>query len=101
MPLVKIQKKFQITIPASLRKHVPLGEGDVLEATARDGGILLKPQTVVDRNQVVGNLRKIFTEMSGKSPYKDMTDEEIMDEAIKTIAEVRAEWKSKDKAGNS
>ena len=97
MPLVKIQRKFQITIPVSLRKQIALGEGDMLEAIASKGGILLKPQTVVDRKKVVGNLRKIFADMGEKSPCQGMSDEEIMEEAIKTIAEVRAERKTKSK----
>ena len=48
MPLVTVKPKFQVTIPARLRKDINLHEGDVMEATIVEDGILLRPMDVVD-----------------------------------------------------
>ena len=50
MPLVTVKPKFQITIPAKLRKGLDLHEGDLLEATVVGDGILFRPKEVVDGN---------------------------------------------------
>lgn len=47
MTHIKIKQKYQVTIPASLRKRLELQEGDVLEAREQGGEILLVPQVVV------------------------------------------------------
>jgi AbrB family looped-hinge helix DNA binding protein len=47
--LVKIKPKFQITIPYSVREHIPLGVGDLVEVEARHNFILIKPKVLKDR----------------------------------------------------
>ena len=51
MPLVTVKAKFQVTIPAGLRKDIDLREGDLMEATLVGDGILLRPKDVVDRKR--------------------------------------------------
>lgn len=51
MTHIKIKQKYQVTIPASLRKRLELQEGDVLEAREQDGAILLVPQVLVSRKR--------------------------------------------------
>jgi len=41
--LVRVKEKFQVTIPASLRKSASLELGDYLEASRWGDGILLRP----------------------------------------------------------
>lgn len=41
--LVRVKEKFQVTIPASLRKAAALELGDYLEASRWGDGILLRP----------------------------------------------------------
>jgi AbrB family looped-hinge helix DNA binding protein len=41
--LVRVKEKFQVTIPASLRKATALELGDYLEASRWGDGILLRP----------------------------------------------------------
>ena len=48
MPLVTVKSKFQVTIPARLRKGIDLREGDIMEATLMGDGILFRPKRVVD-----------------------------------------------------
>ena len=48
MSLIKLNRHGQITIPASLRKHFQIGEGNYLEIKKEGGTIVLKPVKVVD-----------------------------------------------------
>ncbi|MDE2962635.1 MAG: AbrB/MazE/SpoVT family DNA-binding domain-containing protein, partial [Acidobacteriota bacterium] len=50
MPLVTVKPKFQVTIPAKLRRGIDLREGDIMEATLVGDGILFRPKEVVDRD---------------------------------------------------
>ena len=49
--LARVQRHFQITIPATVRKKLGLKEGDVVDFEVRGEGILIKPQTTIDRDQ--------------------------------------------------
>jgi AbrB family looped-hinge helix DNA binding protein len=48
MPLVRVKEKYQVTIPASIRKELHLEQGSILEAVIENGVIVLKPKVVVD-----------------------------------------------------
>jgi AbrB family looped-hinge helix DNA binding protein len=54
MAIITIKDKFQVVIPQSVRKEVRLSVGDLLEATAENGAIVLKPKAIVDRDLVEG-----------------------------------------------
>lgn len=47
--IVKLQRKGQVTIPTRLRAHLGLMDGDLVEATAERGKIVLTPKLIVDR----------------------------------------------------
>ena len=47
--IVKVQRKGQVTIPTRLRIQVGLVDGDLVEAKAERGKIVLTPKLVVDR----------------------------------------------------
>ena len=49
VPLVKIKEKYQVTLPASVRRKVGLTVGDLLEASVEGKKITLTPKSVVDR----------------------------------------------------
>ena len=51
MAFVKVLRTGQITLPAELRRKFRLNEGDFLEAAETEGGILLRPVSVVDREK--------------------------------------------------
>lgn len=42
--LVRIKDKFQVTIPVALRRQLEVREGDYLEASVSQEGIMLRPQ---------------------------------------------------------
>ena len=49
MPLVKVKEKYQVTLPASVRKKAGLAVGDILEVSLEGKKITLTPKSVVDR----------------------------------------------------
>ena len=49
MALVKVKEKYQVTLPASVRKKAGLAVGDLLEASLEGKKITLTLKSVVDR----------------------------------------------------
>ena len=49
MPFVTVKKKYQVVIPAQVRKRVGIEIGDLLEAKAGRGKITFTPKSVIDR----------------------------------------------------
>lgn len=49
--LAKIQRNFQITIPADIRKKARIKVGDLVDFEVTENGIIIKPQETIDRNQ--------------------------------------------------
>jgi len=89
--LVTVKPKFQVTIPAKLRERVDLHEGDLMEASVVEDGILLRPKAVVDRNAVADRVAEIFSRIKPSPDDAGRSEEEIMQDIIEDIAEVRKE----------
>lgn len=51
MPLIKVKKNYQITIPTGLRKILKIAEGDYLEVEKQDNELILKPVKMVHPDQ--------------------------------------------------
>lgn len=49
--LVKIHRKGQMTLPSRLRSAVGVAEGGLVEASIRNGKIILTPKVVIDRSK--------------------------------------------------
>lgn len=49
MSLVTIKNKYQIVIPAKVRKEAGLNVGDFLEVGFEQGKIMLTPKSLIDR----------------------------------------------------
>jgi len=47
--LVKVRDKYQVTLPAAVRRKAGIAVGDLLEAQVKDEKITLTPKRVVDR----------------------------------------------------
>jgi AbrB family looped-hinge helix DNA binding protein len=47
--LVKVKEKYQVTLPASVRRKAGLAVGDLLEAKVQGRKITLTPKSIVDR----------------------------------------------------
>ena len=49
--VAKVQRNYQVTLPAAVRKKVHLKVGDLVRVEATEEGILLRPVETVDRAQ--------------------------------------------------
>lgn len=73
--IIKLRGASQITLPLSLRKAAEISEGDFLEASLTDNGILLRPVCIEAREltdtqlteiqAVVDAVRKDYAEERG------------------------------------
>lgn len=86
MPLVTVKNKFQVTIPARLRRALALEVGDVMEAALEDDRIVLRPKAVIDRAALADRLQATL----GDQPPAGASDDEAMAEAIAEVAAARA-----------
>ena len=90
MTLVTVKPKFQITIPAKLRRRIDLQEGDLMEATIVEDGILLRPKDVVARN-AADRIASILAHTKPSSEDIGRSEDEIMQDTLADIAEARKE----------
>lgn len=96
MALVTIKPKFQVTIPAKLRKDIDLHEGDIMEATLVGDGILFKPKEVVDRVAAADRISAKFAEAQPSPADIGRSEDEIMRDAIDEIARSRRERRHRE-----
>ena len=89
MPLVTVKPKFQVTIPAKLRERIDLHEGDLMEATIVEDGILLRPKEVVDRKAVAERIESILRDTKPSPEDAGRSEDEIMEDTVADIAEAR------------
>jgi AbrB family looped-hinge helix DNA binding protein len=89
MPLVKVRRAGQITLPVELREQFALEEGAYLEAEAVPGGILLKPKVVVDRAEAWDQLRALLDRVHAQQPPTDQTPLEQEEEIAQMIKDFR------------
>ena len=89
MSLVTVKPKFQVTIPAKLRDRIDLHEGDLMEATIVEDGILLRPKEVVDRNAAADRIKAILRDIKLSPEDEGRSEEEIMEDVISDIAKAR------------
>lgn len=64
MPLVKVKEKYQVTLPASVRRKAGVAVGDLLEAKVQGKKITLTPKLVVDRAVIEKRLAESFEDFS-------------------------------------
>ena len=53
MPVVKILRHGQITLPKEIRKILGVEEGDLLEVGLENARVYLKPKVLVDKQSVL------------------------------------------------
>ena len=96
MPLVTVKSKFQVTIPARLRKDIELREGDIMEATLMGDGILFRPKQVVDRDAAADRIAAAIAATEPSSADLGRSEDEIMEDTIADIAQSRRERRSRE-----
>jgi AbrB family looped-hinge helix DNA binding protein len=89
MTLITVKDKFQVTIPAKLRERVGVRVGDLMEATVHEDGILLRPQTVIDRNAFAEQLERVLRAAPVAPEDEGKADQDILDASIADVAAAR------------
>ena len=85
MPLVKVKRFAQVTLPSDVRKQFHIVEGDYLEAEAVEDGILLKPVAVVERKRAWGDLFQVIDRAGRRAPKSSRKTEKQEEEEIAQI----------------
>ena len=87
MPVVRVKRKFQVTIPAEVRKRLGLAEGDYLEVTEEDNHIVLKPKVVLDKpdEEALAQLEAILERIRQPGEISEEEVEKDVLEAIRTV----------------
>lgn len=85
--LVKVRRSGHITLPGDIRRALQVEEGDYLEAEFVEGGVLLRPVTVVDKAQAWNRLERILGQYAG--PGEDGSEQDAMKLAVQAIKDVR------------
>ena len=83
MPIVKVYKNFHVRIPAVVRKELNISEGDFLEATITEDGILYKMHEKAEVELSPSGKQKLEKALieieSGKTEEFDSVDDLIKD----------------------
>jgi len=87
MPLVKVSRSAQITLPAQVRKPREIEEGDYLSVESIEGGILLKPFLVLDKKETLKRLRALLDQIPRGTPKKRFANAQQEEEAIAEMIE--------------
>jgi AbrB family looped-hinge helix DNA binding protein len=101
MTLIKIRERAQITLPAKLRKALKLEKGDYLEAELVEGGVVLKPVALVDRDVARARLKSLLRGSRYVGPGPEPSEDEVMEEAVQAVKETRRELTNEKRARSS
>lgn len=93
MPVIKILRNGQLTLPVKFRETLELKQGDLLNAGLEEDKIILKPVTTVERKRVKEKTRERFFELIDKTwdKNKDTDPKEVERIVNEAIEEVRRE----------
>ena len=92
MPLVKVLRSGQVTLPTSIREKLQLKQGDYLEAEVVEQGLLLKPaRGAADRRGATSKVMEIVRQRKWRGPGPEPTDDEVMKMVIEEIHAMRHE----------
>lgn len=78
MTLMRVRRAAQLTLPAEVRQALNVQEGDYLEAQIVEGGVLLKPVSVVERTRAWQRIEDTLSRVRDIAPdsQEDNTAEE-------------------------
>jgi AbrB family looped-hinge helix DNA binding protein len=90
MTALKLRKNAQLTLPAEIRDALKVAEGDYLEAELVEGGVMLRPISIVRREAAWDDLMRIVNEPKWVTPPALTPDEEEA-EIFEIVEEYRRE----------
>ncbi|MCK9378066.1 MAG: AbrB/MazE/SpoVT family DNA-binding domain-containing protein [Syntrophobacterales bacterium] len=86
MPLVKVVRNGQVTIPKDIRERLGIKEGDFLEVEPVEAGVFLKTTVMVDKGDALKALNRAFEKLRASDRVQGMDEAEltaIIDEAVR------------------
>jgi AbrB family looped-hinge helix DNA binding protein len=88
MPVMKVNKKYQITIPANVRKELNISAGDLLEAkvTRTKDGIVYKIKRM--SNKELSDYWKMKSQEEGEHELSEL-GKQMVEEALLDVKEGR------------
>lgn len=94
MPLVKITRSRQITIPKDLFEELDLHQGDYLEVNREGDRLVVRPKTMVDRRKTEAKdrIRKLLERVWERN--QDLDPELVEGEVSQALKEVREHGRS-------
>lgn len=94
MTLMRVRRAAQLTLPADVRQALNVQEGDYLEAQIVEGGVLLKPVSVVERKRAWQRIEQTLSHVRDLAPDPN-EDNAAAEEAIaEEVREYRHERKN-------
>jgi AbrB family looped-hinge helix DNA binding protein len=92
MTVLKLRKSAQLTLPAEIREALDVGEGDYLEAELVEGGVMLRPVSIVRREAAWQRIRRAMATVRPTSEQgrKSQTQQEAEIQAV--VDEVRSDY---------
>ena len=96
MPLVKVVRNGQITIPKELRAILGIQEGDFLEINLKGGNMIIKPKIAVDKDPARERFFETLDEI--RAEMKDADPEQITQEIEAAVAAAKKEVVKRIKA---
>jgi len=92
MPLSKITRNRQVTIPKEIFEAFNLKQGDYVEFSKDGTQIIIRPQTIVDRDEAKRRLFELVDSIQERN--RDVDPEVVEREVAKAIQESRKAKKS-------
>ena len=89
MALMRVRRLAQLTLPAEVRRALNVQEGDFLEAQIVEGGVLLKPVAVVERERAWRRINELKSRVRDLKPGAVKTDTEVEEEIAAAVKEHR------------
>jgi len=87
--LMRVKRKYRVTIPKEVRRKLGLRVGDYLEVEVQGSTILLKPKALLDKDEALEKLRTVLEKLREKRAA--LSEEEVEREVLETIRAVRSE----------
>ena len=86
MPVVKILRHGQITLPKEIRKIMGVDEGDLLEVGLENARVFLQPKVLVDKESVLSEVGEIkIKEALEALKKKEKKEFDNIDDLIKEL----------------